>query len=337
MKVIDLYSGAGGGSCGFQKAGFEIILGIDNWNPAIETFRHNHPDAEALEMDVREIDSLPKADVVIGGPPCPEFSIAKQHRNPSKGMELVEEYLRLKEIVKPKYWIMENVRGIRNHIGYNRFQTIKIYNCADFGVPQTRIRCFAGKYILPNQTHAEIPSTTLTGKKLMKWKTVRDTISDLPPPTIKGVSSKNKILNHEYFDNLGCSSLEHAQREIMVDKPSPSIHTKMRSSQHIEVEALLNAPSKTIDSSGYLMTGKRERDVRGKTKLTSRHKRRYRRLSVRECARLQSFPDDFVFKGSLSAQYTQVGNAIPPLMAYALATAIKRSVVKKDYTRTQNR
>lgn len=305
-------------------AGFDIILGIDNWSPAIETFQHNHPAAEVWKRDVRDIDSLPKADIVIGGPPCPEFSIAKQHRNPSKGMKLVEEYLRLKDIVKPKYWIMENVRGIRPHIGYDRFKTINLYNCANFGVPQTRMRCFAGSYILPIQTHAKNPSNTLTNTTLQKWRTVRDAISDLPSPTIKGEGPPT-ISNHEFFDNLGCSSLEHAQREILWDKPSPSIHTKMRSSQHIDLEAVLNAPSKTIDSAGYLMTGKRDRDVRGKTKLTSRHKRRYRRLSVRECARIQSFPDDYVFLGSLSAQYTQVGNAIPPLMTYAFAKAIIHS------------
>jgi len=434
MKVVDLFCGAGGFSLGFEVLeDFEVVYAIDNDPKCLETFRHNFPETEVVEEDVRDVEEIPNADVVVGGPPCPDFSLANKKRDPEAGMELVYEFLRLKDTADPDYWIMENVPQVANHITREDFPRYRVYNCANYGVPQKRKRCFAGEYPRPKQTHAEQPQRTLDGRELKPWVTVWEAIRDLmltpteeeleegenrvvryvgrrsgnlrelrdwekernerifgkekvypspidkpsltvstdplyasevpipdhegteaelrgdgtqgdevldseePSKTIRAEHHGNiqavEVPDHECFDNIGCSDgYDHAEREVDKEKPAPTINPHNRTNQHIVLpdherlsdpyesrdlgQEELSNPSTTIDTEGWAY----EKGVHHDKPVCDY---RLRRLTVRECARLQSFPDWFEFKGSKTSKYRQVGNAVPPLMAYRFAEAIR--------------
>jgi DNA (cytosine-5)-methyltransferase 1 len=352
MDVLDLFCGCGGFSTGFLQAGFNIKYAIDNWKGCEETFKYNHPGTEFFLSDIQKInpeDFKNKVDIIIGSPPCQNFSIANNNPDIEKGMSLVNEYLRWIDVIKPKFWIMENVPGLKKYLKPNNYR-IEILNCANYGVPQKRIRCFSGKYFVPGPTHSKNPQVDLFGNKLEKWISVQEALKikgiltnqqsinnckanspffssenvsrvvttssylkfipysdkwlEKHPPINKEkvsltISSKNDknyfkisdIPNDICFDNLETSQCEHSQRIIRENEPGPTISTKMRSTNKIQ------------------------------------DNQEYRRLSVRECAILQSFPNDFIFHGSLTNQYTMVGNAVPPLMSYHLAKEIKNRII----------
>jgi len=434
LDALDLFCGCGGFSKGFEMAGIKIKYAIDN-NPKVqETFEYNHPNTEFILSPVNEQDPHDfkgKINVLIGGPPCPQFSCANNNPDPDKGMINVLEYSKWVKILEPDYWLMENVPGIVKYLKWRitdfKIPRIKIFNSANFGVPQKRRRCFAGNYIMPKQTHYKSGGFSLFGERLEQWRTVQDAIGDImfiepnnkliprdyelkepffkrhgcidinkpakqlttkddcmlipnlwnhncyefneeknnsknigkwqglkkidldqPSVTITdNHGNTNLIPNHNCFDNIIESNHEYSNRIIKPNKPSAAITTKYRSSKIIQIpnhkndnscqdkdqDLILtlsqmrnpetsggnskfynsNSPSRTITSNPHLI---------GKKKSKNESFTKYRRLTVRECARLQSFSDDFIFFGSLSAQYKMVGNAVPPLMAYALAKAI---------------
>jgi len=333
--VIDLFCAPGGFSEGFRQAGFDVILGIDNDPQALETYKFNHSDTEVWEKDIMTVNSLPEADVIIGGPPCPDFSVANIKKRPEKGMRLVNKFFNLVMKASPKFWVMENVPPIVNHLP-RWIPVVRVLNAADFGVPQIRKRCFAGNYPVPSPTHhKDGPISTLNGKILEPWVTVGEAIADLlslepakftklsrraleylkrdprhlkkhPPMELgkqastvhanfkRGVPYGLINLGHVCFDNVRPWKYDYDNREIDLDSPAPTITTKMRCAHRTTSrkfgEVLVNC----------------------------------RRLTVRECARLQSFPDHYRFFGSLSSQYEQVGNAVPPLLARAIAEEIKK-------------
>jgi DNA (cytosine-5)-methyltransferase 1 len=150
MKVIDLFCGAGGFSHGFQMEGFDIVLGVDNWKGCQETYEHNHPKTDFLLMDINELDpsTLPSADVVIGSPPCTNFSVVNPHKDETKGFVLVDKFLEIVESYEPKYWIMENVSNPKLLEHLNGFPKMLVY-CSDFGLRQRRRRLFTGKFPQP--------------------------------------------------------------------------------------------------------------------------------------------------------------------------------------------
>ena len=171
LKVVDLFCGPGGMGEGLRQAGFRTVYAMDKDKAAAETYSHNHPGASVECRDVTGFDpeKLPEFEILIGGPPCVEFSNSKGSRgNILEGLRLVQEFLRVVYERKPRYWIMENVPRIVLHlpeeiplkwIGVEKRGSLHIpvrgeFNCADFGVPQARKRFLMGNFPRPLQTHA---------------------------------------------------------------------------------------------------------------------------------------------------------------------------------------
>lgn len=309
MKIVSVFSAPGGLDYGLIKAGHTIVWACDVDEDAAKTYAEN-VSKNIVVCDVRRISTadIPDADVVVGGFPCLGFTIANLKRKiEDERNYLFLQLLRIVEAKKPQYVLMENVPGIlslgRGQIveeilklfqdaGYDMYY--EILNAADYGVPQVRHRVFffgkrkdVKRHVVPPQpTHAAEPTRRLDGVELKKWITVRDAIGDLPEPN-------HEIPNHQGTRHKVKITGYIGNRPTRWDRPSPTI------------------------------TG---RGSRTGGPVIIPHPNLHRRLTVRECARLQSFPDDFIFYGSISAQYAQVGNAVPPILAYHLGKALCEAV-----------
>jgi len=145
MEVIDVFCGAGLFSAGMERAGLEIILGIDNNKIALDSFSLNFPGAVVWETDIMDIRSLPKSDIIIGGVPCQNFSLANRDPDLEKGIELLNKFLELVKCSNPKYWIMEEVPEVETYIK-DKVPRIEIIDCSIFGSKNLRPRLFAGDY-----------------------------------------------------------------------------------------------------------------------------------------------------------------------------------------------
>ncbi len=201
LTVVDFFAGAGGFSEGFKQAGFDVIYATDNWGPAVDTFKFNNPDTETIKADVLTLDAsdVPHADVIIGGPPCTEFSGSEEgwwwrfQEGAYIGIEIFVLFL---DSLKPRWWIMENVPRLMqalpnrfklkdigiNKEGYFDIPKLQIFNSADFGAPQKRLRLFSGVYPNPIQTHSENPTVNLFGDRYQKWISMRHVIESYPNP-----------------------------------------------------------------------------------------------------------------------------------------------------------
>ena len=321
LKYIDLFSGAGGFSLGFDNKGFQNVFSVDIDPSFCETYRHNFPFHKLLEKDIsdisnNEINQLTKSkkiNVIIGGPPCQGFSMAgnigrKFIDDPRN--RLFKEFVRFVNIVKPKFFIMENVARLYTHnkgvtrneilsdfekLGYN--VKCKILNSADYGVPQIRNRViFIGSSI--KQT-IEFPE-----KNVENYATVKQALYKYPKLESGEESS---IPNH--------IAMSHSEQ--MLKKMSFISDGGNRNQFPIEIRPSSGDVRKYIKYS----SNKPSVCVTGDMRKIF-HYEQNRALTVRELAKLQSFPDSFIFKGNRISQQQQVGNSVPPKMAEALAEVI---------------
>ncbi len=322
---IDLFSGAGGLSLGFERAGFENIFSVEIEKDYCETYKTNFPDHNLIEKDItkvsnKEILSLVRGievDVVVGGPPCQGFSIAgKLGRTfvDDPRNYLFKEFARVVSIVKPKFFVMENVARLYNHNkGKTRAEIIKAFeelgydvDCkilcsADYGVAQIRNRIiFIGNRLNIKNIFPE--------KTVKKYRTIKEVIDDLPK--LKA-GEKSNIPNHE--------AMNHTKE--MLNKMSYVGDGGNR------VQIPLDLRPKSGDVRKYIRydSSKPSICITGDMRKVF-HYEQNRALTVRELARIQSFPDTFIFKGSKISQQQQVGNAVPPLMAEAIAKQVKKSL-----------
>lgn len=350
-SVVDLFCGAGGLSKGFMDAGFDIKIGVDFDDAALLTFAKNHGDAEAKKIDLFNLDNVKEIkdcltskgindlDVLIGGPPCQGFSLAGNRLESDERNTLYTAMVKTAELLKPRVVLLENVPGMLTlykgkvkekifsdfeNLGYK--MNVQVLYAPEYGIPQIRKRAFfvgllhsddkfkypdpilkEENFISCEQAIGDLPS--LVGDEDYDVKTVRDyEKAPLTDYEKKMRANSKRIYNH--------TPTKHAQKTIdhiklvpdggkYTDLP-PELAKKFKYHESLH-RYNSKKPSLTID------TGHR----------THFHYKYNRIPSVRENARLQSFPDDFVFYGNKQQQYKQVGNAVPPLLGYALANKIK--------------
>ena len=299
MKVVSLFSGAGGLDLGFIMAGHDIIWANDLYEDAVNTYRKNIGDHIVLG-DIQEIDTkdIPDCDIVIGGFPCQGFSVAnwKRHIDDERNI-LYKQLIRVIKEKQPKFFLAENVKGLTSMEHGDVFRLIledfsslgyrvkwKILNAADYGVPQTRQRVIITgvrndvdfEYNYPQPTYDK------DGKHcLPKWVSAGEALKGIPDP-----DQPNSLKNHDYSKYKLQFSNYIGHRRIHPDKPAPTV------------------TARGDDKGGVVILP---------------HPNGERRMSCRELATIQSFPMDFEFCGNRSSVYRQIGNAVPIKMAFAVA------------------
>ncbi len=356
FKVMDLFSGAGGLSFGFQKAGFEISVAIDNDPNLIVTHQKNFPDAAGVTQNLFAFgpESFSKAfgfgkgdlEGIIGGPPCQGFSLAGPRNFYDERNRLYVSFIEYVKFFRPSFFLIENVPGlaglfngqVRNRIvteftrmGYK--VNSKILLASDYGVPQDRRRIFfvgmiEEMFSFPDPTYVSLQNKQKRIASKKEKVTVRDAINDLPllknelgaeempyPTGPKSDYQKMIRVNSDMIHNHVATKHTEQTTKIISLVPQgknykslPRALQKVRNFHVAWTRLHYDKPSPTID------TGHRHHF----------HPEANRVLTVRESARIQSFPDTFIFYGSKTSQYKQVGNAVPPLLAQVIAEEIKR-------------
>jgi DNA (cytosine-5)-methyltransferase 1 len=331
LKIASLFSGCGGLDLGFTKAGFRLVYANDN-DPSIwETFERNHkiPIDKRSLFDIKS-GEIPCADGIIGGPPCQSWSLAGAMRGAKDERgQLFYEYIRVLRDRQPKFFLAENVPGILSSTHIHEFKRIigklsalgydvdyDIVDAKDYGVPQERRRVIIVGYSkslglhfsLPPPSHSKSDGVTLDGRRTHEWVNLRQAIGDLPEAIhAKGGNKANEKLvvpNHEYMTGGFSSIYMSRNRRKNWDEQSYTIQAGGR---HAPLHPSSTEMTKIEEDKWTFKGGKPV----------------YRRLSVRECARIQTFPDDFAFYYTNVADgYKMVGNAVPVKLAEALAKKI---------------
>ncbi len=361
-KVVDLFAGAGGVSLGFEKAGFTIVFAFEKDPYSAETYKKNREkmNTEVVVKDISEIDfknTLKKIglnrgeiDILISGPPCQGFSFSNMRTRSLKNPKnhLFKEFIRAVKEIYPKWILFENVSGIVNFekgkvieilnaelskSGY--LYTWDIINAADYGVPQIRRRFF----LIGNRigTKFSFPKPTY-GEKRKPYITVHDAISDLP--LLKNGNDIDSL-----FYRYNGSKLSGYKREMHINwNKSYCLNNQITKNSDLVVKRYKFIPpgGNWKDIPSYLMKDYKNKHnchggiyrrlkwdepaivVSNYRKNMLIHPDQDRGLSVREAARLQSFPDWYIFYSGLTSQQQQVADAVPPLLAKTLADRIKK-------------
>lgn len=358
--VIDLFCGAGGLSEGFRQAGFHVLAGQDIDATFGETFTATHGEAKFVHGPIQDIAASEllnvagmkpgEIDVIVGGPPCQGYSVYNHKRgidDPRAG--LFKEYLRFVKEIMPRWIVMENVSGITSIAGGGIVREIqsgmrklgyrvdmKLLKAEEFGVPQERRRVF---FIATREEACPILFPTAAyGPELIPFTTIWDAISDLPElrngedrgPVAFDTSVGNSYQallrgDRDYVENHAAPRLSkvnlHRLRHIPPggswrDMPFDLLPVGMKKAKRSDHTKRYGRPRKD-DLACTILT---KCDIHWGAYI---HPTQERSFSVREAARLQSFPDFFTFKGHRTQQFVQVGNAVPPLLGKSVALAIK--------------
>ena len=337
MNVVSLFSGCGGLDLGFHNAGFNIIYANDNDKTVWKTFESNLN----LTIDKRSItdinsNEIPDAIGIIGGPPCQSWSLAGSMKGTQdKRGQLFYEYVRVIKDKKPIFFVAENVPGIISKTHFPEFLKListfskigysinfKQLNSRDYGVPQERKRVIIVGYANSLLEEFNFPSPTHTNNSnsnekvnLPTWVTLQTAIGDLPesiPAQTKNIPNSDlAISNHEYM--IGSFSTIYMSRN----------RRRTWNEQSFTIQAGGRHAPLHPESSGMRKIETDKWEFKGKTPFV-------RRLSIRECARIQTFPDDFIFYyNKVPEGYKMVGNAVPVKLSEAIAKKIYSDLSKQ--------
>ena len=365
MNVIDLFSGVGGLSAGFEKAGYDIVLANEFDKDIAKSYQMNHKNTIMINDDIKNI--IPevkkykgKIDVIIGGPPCQGFSMAGARIRKNTFLEdprnfLFRNYFSVVQTVEPKYFVMENVPGMlsmengkiieeiekifsdeKNFKNGRYYLYRKVFSTDEYGVPQSRNRLiiFGSKEKLDFEKLFEDTRKEMIKEGKIKKVTIKDAISDL---------------------NWLESAEGEFEQEYRIKPQSEYQKERRKNSTKLYNHIATNHNQKALERMKQLHQGDRRLDLKDGNKIKSVHSGAYgrmrwdevsktlitrfdtpssgvyvhpernRTLTPREAARIQSFDDNFVFYGSKSSVIKQIGNAVPPLFAYYLANVINKA------------
>lgn len=341
-KIIDLFCGAGGLSLGFEQAGFKSVLAIDKWNDAIVTYNENRSNKVGTTVDIHDFSNVQLKEInsnndvvgIIGGPPCQGFSLVGTRATNDPRNSLYIEYVRFVDVIKPLFFVLENVPGLLSmengkfrddiikrfgEIGYN--VNYKVLKASDYGVPQSRQRVFfigLKKDIFGDQffDFDKLEKRDMVGTK--------DAIGDLPT-----------LEKEEQTSSYDKQPLNDFQKKMRGNEKVLHNHQRTNhSEQTINVISLVpdggninDLPEEYYKVRNYNAAFKRMNSKLPSGTIDCGHRNYFhyklnRIPTVRESARIQSFPDNYVFFGSKTSQYTQVGNAVPCLLANTIASCI---------------
>jgi len=352
LTAIDLFSGCGGFSYGFQQSGFHVLLGVDNSEIALKTFAKNHDNSKTLNLDLHEDEAIntivesiedKEIDVIIGGPPCQGFSLTGTRNENDERNTLFNAMFRLAKRINPKAIIIENVPGLlKLYNGKAKKEIINLcneygYSCnpqllfaPDYGVPQIRKRVFFVALRKDLGTFA-FPEKLYSKDNYISCESAIDDLPDLEFDLGANELKYNKRPKTEYqkvmrngnkviFNHVGTKHTDHVIN-VISQVPEGGNHKDLppgvgdsRKFNEAWTRYHSKKPSKTID------TGHRNHF----------HYKWNRVPTVRENARLQSFPDDFIFLGNKTQQNRQVGNAVPPILGQVLANQLKKHLRHED-------
>jgi DNA (cytosine-5)-methyltransferase 1 len=340
INVLEFFCGAGGMSLGLKNAGLNVVGAFDNDPACIETYKKNigsygHvADIQKLSKEIisKYIGDV-KVDLVAGGPPCQGFSVQRRGSDSDIRNNLVLDYIRLVIEYSPRFFIMENVGGLLSPRGKPFFDEvtkrarqagyelhIKKLNAAEYGVPQLRKRVFiVGEKVFNNNSKYDFPNPIATN--FSQYATVKDAILDLMD------KDEFQVANHR-ADKLSPLNLKRIRslksgqgREAFPPELMLACHTNGSGHRHLDTYGRMDweKPCSTI-------TARFDSFSRGKFG----HPVLDRTITLREGARLQTFPDDFVFIGTKVEVARQIGNAVPPLLAQVLGSSLVAHISKGE-------
>jgi DNA (cytosine-5)-methyltransferase 1 len=333
VRVLDVFAGAGGLSLGFAAAGFDIVAGIEHDRDACETFAKAHPGATVFDVDV---DAAPVAslashvDVVIGGPPCQPWSSGGKRLATADPRNGWPAFLRVLDAARPAAFVAENVTGLASASRRKHLDALmracralafdvsaRVCDAADYGVPQRRRRLLivgtrCASFAFPSPTHSAMP-----GARTAPWLRAGTVVAHEPQgeanPSVVTYARRPDIRPSPYDGHL----FNGGGRPIDLARPAPTLLASMGGNKTPWVD--------TMDIvAGYhalLCTGGAPR--RGVVPGA-------RRITVEEAAQLQSFPAGMHVAGSRSSAYRQIGNAVPPLLAAAIARSLRASLERGE-------
>lgn len=342
LSVLDLFCGCGGLSLGFNQAGYETLLGIDSWEDAIKTFNSNHQNSNGIVANLIDVTpeeiykktGIKNVDIVIGGPPCQGFSIAGKRVIDDERNKLYKSFVKFVEFYRPKAFLMENVPNIVSigngdvrkaiiqdfeKLGYK--VVYKILLASDYGVPQNRKRAFFiglrgnVEYIFPN------PLVKIHVNS-------KEAISDLPSYSLNDGSEYVWPPESEYQKTMRENSIGLFNHQI-------TAHTE----QTIKIISMVpdggnykNLPEELHQTRKVNIAWTRLSSIRPSFTIDTGHFHHFhyefnRVPTARESARLQSFPDSYIFECGKTSQLKQIGNAVPPILAKVLAESLKEYIL----------
>ena len=314
LKTVALFAGCGGLDLGFKNAGFNIIWANDNNKKVQETYRYNHKETELVIKNLVDIKSeeIPECDVIIGGPPCQSWSLAgaMKGKEDSRG-QLFYEYIRVIKDKRPMAFVAENVKGIVSKAHIESFNeivemfkesgytvTYKLVNAKNYGVPQDRERVFIVGIRNDLKVSYEFPESTHGKGNYVTLETAIGDLRDNPGEWMEGsfspiFMSRNRRRN---WDEVAFT-VQASGRQTQIHPDSPEM----------------------------------EKIEKDKWQFKEESNRKVRRMSVRECARIQTFPDEFKFLGEpINENYKMIGNAVPVKLAEAVARKLRECLTNNN-------